>query len=79
MCWPITGHWMRSTAWGPCHHKMRVPFAGRVPIDPSVAACEDQGKNFFVEHPESETLQAILDVADQLISKTTTNDQSGAV
>jgi Mrp family chromosome partitioning ATPase len=59
--------------------ELRVPFAGRVPIDPSVAACEDQGKNFFVEHPESETLQAILDVADQLISKTTTNDQSGAV
>jgi Mrp family chromosome partitioning ATPase len=58
--------------------ELHLPFAGRVPIDPSVAACEDQGKNFFLEHPESATLQTIVNVANQLISSSTTTTTTGA-
>jgi Mrp family chromosome partitioning ATPase len=44
--------------------ELGVPFAGRVPIDPLVAACEDAGKNFFLEHPDSDSLAAIAALAD---------------
>lgn len=58
--------------------ELHVPFAGRVPIDPSVAACEDQGKSFFLEHPESATLQTIVNVANQLISSTSSHQTTAA-
>lgn len=46
--------------------ELAVPFAGRVPIDPSVAACEDAGQNFFLVHPDSETLASVAAVAAAL-------------
>ena len=49
----------------------RLPFLGRIPIDPALAACEDAGKNFFVEHSESDTLEALGSLAKQMIDSAT--------
>ena len=46
--------------------ELGVPFAGRVPIDPRVSACEDAGRDFFATHPDATSLQCIVDVAQQL-------------
>ena len=47
--------------------ELNIPFAGRVPIDPRVGACEDAGENFFEKHPDADSLQCIEQVADDLL------------
>eukprot|EP01121_Diplochlamys_sp_Union-15-3_P015440 TRINITY_DN5100_c0_g1_i1.p1 TRINITY_DN5100_c0_g1~~TRINITY_DN5100_c0_g1_i1.p1 ORF type:complete len:178 (-),score=26.39 TRINITY_DN5100_c0_g1_i1:24-557(-) len=36
-----------------------VPFLGRIPIDPNVMFCGENGKNFFESFKNSETLEAL--------------------
>jgi Mrp family chromosome partitioning ATPase len=38
----------------------RVPFLGRVPIDPEVVTASDEGKPFVLKHPESAAARAFL-------------------
>ena len=42
--------------------EMEVPFLGRVPIDPQLARCCDQGLNFFDECPTSPAVIALKDI-----------------
>ncbi len=63
-----------------------VPFLGRLPFDPRLAACADDGALFLTEHADAPAAQAIHDLAqrvqaflqrsafsDQLSAKTETN------
>jgi hypothetical protein len=46
--------------------ELHLPFVGVVPIDAELAACEDAGQNFFVVHPESDSLQTLRTFAATL-------------
>ena len=37
---------------------MRVPFLGKVPLDPRIGRCCDEGKSFLSEIPESPAAEA---------------------
>ncbi len=44
--------------------KMQVPFLGRVPLDPAMVLCGDEGKPFVSTHPESPVTAAFAGIAD---------------
>ncbi|XP_059622319.1 cytosolic Fe-S cluster assembly factor NUBP1 homolog [Phlebotomus argentipes] len=44
---------------------MGIPFLGRIPLDPTLAKCCDQGKDFLAEHPSS----AAVKTADEVTQK----------
>lgn len=46
--------------------EMDIPFLGSVPLDPRLAQCCDRGENFLVQHEDSPTAQAVLDIIDKL-------------
>jgi ATP-binding protein involved in chromosome partitioning len=39
-----------------------IPFAGRIPIDPSVAACGDRGEPFITSLPQSKIAGTVRDI-----------------
>lgn len=41
-----------------------IPFLGRIPFDPRLAAAGDSGAPFLAQHPESPAGRALLEVAD---------------
>jgi ATP-binding protein involved in chromosome partitioning len=45
-----------------------IPFLGRVPFDPRLAASADCGRPFVREHPESPTGRALLEVAARVLA-----------
>ena len=44
-----------------------IPFLGAIPIDPRVRECNDTGKVFILEHPDSEAAKAIREIASKVI------------
>lgn len=44
-----------------------IPFLGSIPIDPRIRECNDSGKVFITEYPDSEAAQAIRDIASKVI------------
>jgi ATP-binding protein involved in chromosome partitioning len=44
--------------------KMKVPFLGRVPLDPAMVMCGDEGKPFVSTHPESPATAAFAGIAE---------------
>ena len=44
--------------------KMKVPFLGRVPLDPAMVMCGDEGKPFVSTHPGSPATAAFAGIAD---------------
>jgi Mrp family chromosome partitioning ATPase len=53
--------------------RMKVPFLGRVPLDPAMVLCGDEGKPFVAAHPESPATAAFNGIADAWIE--TINNQ----
>ena len=51
--------------------EFKVPFLGRVPIDPKLTSCFDTGKNFLQAFPESGTKGAFETVAANVIQQCT--------
>ncbi|MCK4508870.1 MAG: Mrp/NBP35 family ATP-binding protein [Desulfuromonadales bacterium] len=47
--------------------KRKVPFLGRVPLDPRMVQSGDSGKPFILEHPDSEAAQALQGVVNKII------------
>ncbi len=43
--------------------EMKVPFLGRIPLDPELVISSDDGKSFIEEHPESTVAKAFAAVA----------------
>jgi Mrp family chromosome partitioning ATPase len=44
---------------------MRVPFLGRIPIDPEIVTDCDRGMPFVMAHPDSEATEAFEEIADR--------------
>jgi Mrp family chromosome partitioning ATPase len=44
----------------------RISFLGRIPFDPQVVACGDNGKSFQEAHPDSPVTQAYEQIARQI-------------
>jgi len=44
--------------------KMNVPFLGRVPLEPSMVMCGDEGRPFIEAHPDSPATTAFAGIAD---------------
>jgi ATP-binding protein involved in chromosome partitioning len=43
---------------------LKVPFLGRIPIDPEVVTDCDRGMPFVMAHPDSEATKAFKEIAD---------------
>lgn len=48
--------------------ELSVPFLIKIPLDPLIAKCCDDGVSIFVEHPESSTAKAYDELCKMLIS-----------
>lgn len=46
--------------------EMGVPFLGRIPLDPRLARCCDEGRSFLEEHPDSIAAKAYADIVAQI-------------
>jgi Mrp family chromosome partitioning ATPase len=46
-----------------------VPFLGSIPIDPQLANCEDEGKNFLQSYPQSASANALKSISDVMQQK----------
>lgn len=49
-------------------NQMGVPFLGRIPFDPEMVVCGDDGISYQEKHRESPVTQAFQSIADQLIA-----------
>lgn len=45
---------------------MQVPFLGQIPLDPRLAQCCDEGKNFFELFPEAAPSLAYMSVVKSI-------------
>jgi Mrp family chromosome partitioning ATPase len=59
--------------------KMKVPFLGRVPLDPAMVICTDEGKPFVTAHPESMAAQAFANIARQWVELLAKDNGKGSV
>jgi Mrp family chromosome partitioning ATPase len=44
--------------------QMKVPFIGRIPLDPAMVVCTDEGRPFVLSHPDSEARKAFVSLVD---------------
>eukprot|EP01102_Stenamoeba_stenopodia_P015608 TRINITY_DN5344_c0_g1_i1.p1 TRINITY_DN5344_c0_g1~~TRINITY_DN5344_c0_g1_i1.p1 ORF type:complete len:277 (+),score=52.30 TRINITY_DN5344_c0_g1_i1:30-833(+) len=59
-----------STGGGEAMAKqLGIPFIGKIPIDPQLMLCGEQGKSFFKENQNSSSLKALTELASTLISQ----------
>ena len=45
-------------------NEMKIPFLGRIPLDPELVISSDDGKSFIENHPESAVAKAFATVAE---------------
>ncbi|MCP4715236.1 MAG: Mrp/NBP35 family ATP-binding protein, partial [Deltaproteobacteria bacterium] len=45
--------------------EMKVPFLGRIPLDPQMVICSDEGRPFVINHPETPAGQAFTQIAEE--------------
>jgi len=53
--------------------EMDIPFLGRIPIDPQVVICSDEGKSFMENNNQAASSKAFSDVVQRIITATTHN------
>lgn len=46
--------------------EMRVPFLGKVPIDPVICEDSDRGISFIISRPESPSTKALKSIVEEL-------------
>ena len=49
--------------------ELDVPFLGRVPIDQKMMEAQDQGRDVFKSHPESEAVKVLSEIVDKLAAE----------
>jgi len=49
--------------------ELRVPFLGRIPIDPQIVEDCDDGKPFILSHPDTKASAAFNDIVDKIRRK----------
>jgi ATP-binding protein involved in chromosome partitioning len=47
-------------------HELQIPFLGRIPLEPSVRVCGDEGMPVVLAHPESRSAAAFQGLAEQV-------------
>ncbi len=47
--------------------ELGVPFLGKIPFDPRIVECGDDGKPFLISHPDSESAKAFLNIVDKIL------------
>lgn len=47
--------------------EMNVPFLGKLPLDPKLTKCCDEGTDFIAENPKSPTVLALKDIVGKLL------------
>jgi len=52
-----------------------VPFLGKVPLDPNVTSCLDNGKCVFCQHPNSPAVQSVMNIAEDLLQNMTRKEE----
>jgi len=60
-------------------NKMKVPFLGRVPLDPAMVICTDEGRPFVMDHPASMVTKAFAGIADQWVQLLSGDDGACSV
>lgn len=45
---------------------LQVPFLGSLPLDPKIARCSDEGKNFIMELPDSPAVLALNNIVESM-------------
>eukprot|EP00128_Syssomonas_multiformis_P001349 Colp12_sorted_trinity150504_noHs@18531 len=53
--------------------ELTLPFLGRIPLDPRIARCCDEGKSFVEEHPESPAATAYKSVVEGIRKQLTSS------
>ncbi|MGD2294578.1 MAG: Mrp/NBP35 family ATP-binding protein [Candidatus Aminicenantes bacterium] len=48
--------------------ELRVPFLGKIPLEPQIVTLGDEGKSFIDTQPESEASQAFLKIVEKIIN-----------
>lgn len=48
-------------------NELNVEFLGSIPLDPLLARCCDEGKNFLTEMPDSPTVSALNEICKSKI------------
>jgi hypothetical protein len=47
--------------------ELNIEFLGSIPLDPLLARCCDEGKNFFMEIPDSPTINFLNEICKRKI------------
>ncbi|XP_044766426.1 cytosolic Fe-S cluster assembly factor NUBP1 homolog [Coccinella septempunctata] len=47
--------------------EMKVPFLGSLPLDPVIARCSDEGRDFVSELPDAAATKSLMNVVDNII------------
>ena len=50
---------------------MGLKFLGKLPLDPKVGRCCDEGKSFLAENPDSQAAQAYKGIVQQIMDHCT--------
>jgi MinD superfamily P-loop ATPase len=50
-------------------HESQIPFLGRIPLDPSLAQCTEEGQSLAKVFPASPSNQAVRKVVDNLLAQ----------
>lgn len=45
-----------------------VPFLGKIPFDPRLAICMDEGKPFVLKHPNAQATKAFKEITENIVS-----------
>jgi Mrp family chromosome partitioning ATPase len=50
--------------------EMKVPFLGRIPLDPSIVAAGDDGRPFISDNIKSKAKEAMVDIVNRIMKPT---------
>jgi nitrogenase subunit NifH len=48
---------------------MKIPFLGKIPIDPTLTQCCEEGKNYLDMFPDSPSLETLKNFANKLVEQ----------
>uniref|UniRef100_A0A1B6IMI1 Cytosolic Fe-S cluster assembly factor NUBP1 homolog n=1 Tax=Homalodisca liturata TaxID=320908 RepID=A0A1B6IMI1_9HEMI len=48
--------------------ELKIPFLGKLPLDPLLARCCDEGRNYLTEMPDSPTVSAVTEIVKKIVA-----------
>ncbi|XP_047360495.1 cytosolic Fe-S cluster assembly factor NUBP1 homolog [Vespa velutina] len=58
---------------------LNIDFLGSLPLDPLIARCCDEGKNFLTDIPESPTILALREIVKKIVRKCENEKENNAI